>query len=128
MRDRSPELRDVGIVHQPDAGAARAPRQRREVREDVGDDAAKEAGRGSGPAAPRADRRQADEAHAGAGRLPRCAGRRTVQAGALSILTLTNSQLPTSNSQAFGSRDLGFGLWDFERAGSRKEPALFLSA
>ena len=32
MRDRSPELRDVGVVHQPDAGAARAPRQRREVR------------------------------------------------------------------------------------------------
>ena len=84
LRHRSPELRDVGVVHQPDAGAARAARQRREVRQDR-DDAAEDAGRGSGAAAPRSDRRQADEADEGAGGLPRRAGRGAVQAGSLSV-------------------------------------------
>ncbi len=50
-------------------------------------DAAEEAGRGSGAAAPRAPRREADRAVEGAGRLHRRAGRRTVQAGSLSLLT-----------------------------------------
>ncbi len=86
LRDRSPELRDVGVVHQPDARAARAARECREVRQDR-DDAAEEAGRGSGAAAPRSDRREADDALEGAGRLHRCAGRGSVQAGLLSVLT-----------------------------------------
>ena len=85
LRHRSPELRDVGVVHQPDAGAARAARQCREVRQDR-DDAAEEAGRGSGAAAPRSDRREADDAHEGAGRLHRRAGRGAVQAGLLPLL------------------------------------------
>ena len=50
------------------------------------DDAAEEAGRGSGAAAPRSARREADEAHEGAGRLHRRAGRRAVQAGSLPLL------------------------------------------
>src|SRR5688500_1554442 len=85
MRHRPPQLRDVGVVHQPDAGAARAARQRREVRQ-VGDDAAEGAGRGGGAAAPRSDWRQADQADEGAGRLSRRAGRRAVQAGPLPLL------------------------------------------
>ena len=52
----------------------------------TGDDAAEEAGRGSGAAAPRSARREADEAHEGAGRLHRRAGGRAVQAGPLSLL------------------------------------------
>ncbi len=42
--------------------------------------------RGGGTAAPRQDRLQADEAHAGAGGLHRRAGRRSLQAGALPLL------------------------------------------
>ena len=82
LRDRASELRHVGVVHQPGAGAARAARQRREVRQD-GDDAAEEARRGGRAAAPRSSGRQADEADAGAGRLHRRAGGRAVQAGSL---------------------------------------------
>ena len=34
LRHRPPELRDVGVVHEPGAGAARAARERREVRQE----------------------------------------------------------------------------------------------
>ena len=47
---------------------------------------AEEARRGSGAAAPRKDRREADHAHAAAGGVHRGAGRRAVQAGALPVL------------------------------------------
>ena len=46
------ELRDVGVVHEPGAGAARTARQRGEVRQDR-HDAAEGAGRRGRPAAPR---------------------------------------------------------------------------
>ena len=48
---------------------------------------AQEARRRSRPPAPRKDRREADQAHAEAGRLPRRAGRRSLQAGALPLLS-----------------------------------------
>ena len=47
MRDRPPELCHVGVVHESGAGAARAARQRRTVRQ-VRDDAAQGAGRRGG--------------------------------------------------------------------------------
>src|ERR1041384_1763264 len=46
-----------------------------------------EAGRRSRPPAPRPHRREADQADQEASRLPRRAGRRAVQAGALSLLS-----------------------------------------
>src|SRR5262249_10095697 len=86
MRDRPPELRDVGVVQQPDARAARALGEPEQVREEGLHPA--EAPRREGRAsAPRAPGREADAADAGTGRLPRRAGRRSVQAGALPLLT-----------------------------------------
>ena len=86
-----PELRDVGVVHQPGARAARSAEERRHVREE-GVHAAEEARRGSGAAAPRQARREADEADEGPGRLHRRAGRWTVQAGSLPVLALRASR------------------------------------
>ena len=65
-----PSLRDVGLLHQPDAGADRAVHQQqgRQVREE-GLRAAEAARREGGAAAPRQDRRQADQAAPGPGRL-----------------------------------------------------------
>ena len=68
-----------------------------EVREE-GVHAAEAPRREGGAAAPRQARREADEADAGAGRLHRRAGRRAVQAGALSVLTFAKGQ---------GTRDKG---------------------
>src|SRR5438552_12786853 len=95
MRDRSPELCDVSVVHQPGARAARAQCQRGEVRLD-GDDAAEDARRGSRTPASGSSRREADEADDGAGRLQRRAAGWAVQAGSLPLLT--------------GIRDSGFGI------------------
>ena len=75
LRDGSSELRDVGVVHEPGARAARAPRERGEDRQ-AGADAAEEARRGSGAAAPREARRAADHAHRGAGEVHRGAASR----------------------------------------------------
>ena len=83
MRNGSPELRDVGVIHQPDTGAARAARQCRES-----------TARRSRCCRRRSTKRsrgctwitlgEADEADEGAGGLPRRAGRRSVQAESLS--------------------------------------------
>ena len=51
-----------------------------------------ETGRGSRPAAPGKNRREADQAHEETGRLPRRAGRRPLQAGALPVLSEFNSR------------------------------------
>ncbi len=61
--------------------------QHRQVREE-GLHAAEAPRRAGRAAAPRSSRREADEADEGPGRLHRRAGRRTVQAGTLSVLTL----------------------------------------
>src|SRR5690606_11691542 len=53
---------------------------------------AEEAGRGSGAPAPGEDRREADEADPGPGRLSGRAGRRPVQAGALPLLSRVPGQ------------------------------------
>ena len=69
-------------VHQPDAGADRAVRQQqgRQIRQE-GLRAAEVAGREGGAAASRQDRRQADKAAAGPGRLYRRQAGRPVQGG-----------------------------------------------
>ena len=82
LRDRASELRDVGVVHQPGDGAARAAQQQRQVREE-GLHAAEAPRRGGRAAAPRSSRREADDAHEGAGGLHRRAGGRALQAGPL---------------------------------------------
>ena len=85
LRDRPPELRDVGVVHQPgDRAAGTAPAQR-QVREE-GLHPAEAPRRGGRPAAPGSPRREADQADAGAGRLHRRAGRGALQGGALPVL------------------------------------------
>ena len=83
-----PSLRDVGVVHQPDAGADRAvgQQQGRQVREE-GLRAAEVAGREGGAAASRQDRRQADRAAQGPGRLYRRQAGRPVQGGSLPVLS-----------------------------------------
>jgi adenosylhomocysteinase len=82
---RAPVLRDVGLLHQPGAGTDRTLDPRRAVREQ-GLRPAQEAGRKGRAAAPGQDRRQADPAGQGTGRLYRRAAGRAVQAGALSLL------------------------------------------
>jgi adenosylhomocysteinase len=83
------ELRDVGLLHQPDAGADRAVRQQqgRQIREE-GLCAAEIARREGGAAASRQDRRQADQAAAGPGRLYRRQAGRPVQGGSLPVLKI----------------------------------------
>ena len=87
------ELRDVGVVHQPDAGADRAVRQQqgRQVREE-GLRAAEVAGREGRAAASRQDRRQADQAAPGPGRLYRRQAGRPVQGGSLPVLMSPSCQ------------------------------------
>ena len=67
------ELRDVGVVHQPDAGADRNLDQPEEVREE-GLHAAQVPRREGGAAAPRQDRREADQAERQAVGVSRPAG------------------------------------------------------
>src|SRR5580704_188974 len=85
MRDRPPELRDVGVVHEPGDRAARAARQHRRVRE-KGVHAAEAARRAGGAAPPGSPRREADTALEGSSGLHRRADGWAVQAGALSLL------------------------------------------
>ena len=82
-----PSLRDVGVVHQPDAGADRAvgQQQGRQVREE-GLRAAEVARREGGAAASRQDRRQADQAAPRPGRIYRRQAGRPVQGGSLPVL------------------------------------------
>ena len=96
VRDRPPVVRDVVVVHQPGAGAARPALQRHRQADAVGHELrraprlhpAEEARRGRGPAAPRQARREADDAFEGAGRLHRRARRRAVQVGPLPLLSI----------------------------------------
>ena len=112
LRHRPSELRDVGVVHQSGHRAARAAPAQRPVSEE-GVHPAEAPRRGSRAAAPRAPRRQADEAVEGAGRLHQRAGRRPVQAGALPVLTL----------QGKGKRDKAKGK---RPRRTMVRPALFL--
>src|SRR5206468_10467706 len=109
-------LRDVGVVHQPDAGADRAlgQQQGRQVREE-GLRAAEVAGREGGAAAPRQDRRQADRTAQGPGRIYRRQAGRPVQVGSLPLLIsgrLRRGRRPEVNTRASKSPGaiLGFLL------------------
>jgi hypothetical protein len=85
LRHRPSEFRDVQLVLEPDTGADRPVGEQGRLRAE-GLRPAEEARRGSGAPAPGKDRREADHAHRRAGRLPRRAGGRSVQAGALPLL------------------------------------------
>ena len=85
LRDRPSELRDVEQLRQPDAGADRPVEEQGQL-QGGRLHAAQEAGRGSGAAASGEDRREADQADAEAGRLPRRGGRRAVQGGEVQVL------------------------------------------
>jgi hypothetical protein len=67
--------------------------------------AAQEAGRRSGPAAPGKDRREAHQAHEEAGRLPRRAGGRPVQAGSLPLLRIARGTI-----EYVGYNDASYGF------------------
>ncbi len=83
-----PSLRDVGLVHQPDAGADRALRQQQGRQVQEGSLRAAEVARREGRApAPRQDRREAHRAEEGSGRLHRREDRRPVQGGSLPVLS-----------------------------------------
>ena len=73
MRDRSPELRDVGVILESGDRADRAAHQQQQLREE-GVHPAEAPRRGGRAAAPRPPRRQADQADAGAGEVHRRAG------------------------------------------------------
>ncbi len=94
QRHGTSELRDVGILHQPDAGADRTVRQQQvwQVPEE-GLCAAEIARREGGPAASRQDRRQADPTAPRPGRIYRRQAGRPVQGGSLPVL-----KIPTGNS------------------------------
>ncbi len=83
LRHRPPQLRDVELVHQPGAGAARPVAERALGRRHH---AVEKARRGGGPAPPQTARCQAHEADARAGEVHRRAGRRAVQAGVVPLL------------------------------------------
>ena len=85
LRHRPPQLRDVQQLLQPDAGAARSVEEQGHL-QGRRLHAAEEAGRGSGPAAPGEDRREADHSDAEAGGVSRRAGGRSVQARHVSLL------------------------------------------
>ena len=85
LRDGASELCDVEQLCQPDAGAARSVEEQGHL-QGGRVHAAQEAGRGSGAAASREDRREADDALEEAGRLHRRAGGRAVQGGVLQVL------------------------------------------
>ncbi len=86
LRHRSSELRDVGVVLEPGDRAARAAPAQRQVREQ-GVHPAEASRRGGRAAAPQPPRREADEADGRSGEVHQCSGRRSVQAGALPLLT-----------------------------------------
>ena len=82
-----PSLRDVGVVHQPDAGADRTVGQQQGRQVQEGSLRAAEAPRREGrAAASRQDRRQADRAAQGPGRLYRRQAGRPVQERSLPVL------------------------------------------
>ena len=81
-----PSLRDVELLHEPDARADRA-RDEPGALPAEGLHAPEAPRREGGGAPPRADRREAHEAHQEAGRLPRRPAGGPVQAGSLPVLT-----------------------------------------
>ena len=85
QRDRPSVLRDVGLVHQPDAGPDRALHQARRVQE-AGLHAAQAPRREGRLAASRQDRREADEDDSRAVEISRRRRDRPVQAGSLPVL------------------------------------------
>ena len=92
QRHGASELRDVVVLHQPDAGADRAVDQSRQVSEQ-GLYAAQASRREGRAASPRQDRRQAHQAQREAVDLYRGAGRRPVQGRSLPVLRTSG---PTS--------------------------------
>ena len=105
-------LRDVGVLHQPDAGADRTVRQQqgRQIREE-GLCAAEVAGREGGASASRQDRREADGAAQGPGRLYRRQAGRPVQVGPLPLL---DRRVPRSRLKGPGEiRGLSFVAFRF---------------
>ena len=112
LRHRPPELRDVGLFHQPGARPARAPPQPRRVRE-AGLHAAEAARREGRPAPPRRARRQADRAQPGAGRIHRRSGGGAVQAGALPVLSGLSGYFHDLVQQSTRRQE---GLFSTERA------------
>ena len=92
-----PELRDVGVVHQPDAGADRAVHQPGQVREE-GLHAAQAPRREGREAAPRQDRRQAHQAAPRPVRVHRRARQRALQERPLPVLR--RSDRPSSSRRA----------------------------
>src|SRR5216684_4566967 len=78
-------VRDVGLVYQSGPGAVGPLAEQRRVSE-AGLRPAEKAGRGSGPPAPRAPRRGADEVDRGPVEVPWNAGRGTLQIRSLSLL------------------------------------------
>ncbi len=89
QRDRTPEFRDVELVHQPGDRADRALRPARRVHGQGGQRAAQAPRREGRAAAPRGARRQPHRAVRGAGRLPRHPGRGPLQARPLPLLRHT---------------------------------------
>ena len=107
QRHRPSELRDVGILHQPGAGADRALFEARPLPE-PGLRAAQAPRREGGAAAPRQARRQAHRALRRAGRLYRRHAEGAVQAGTLPLLIR-----PTN-------------LWEMQGRAIKDRPAFFL--
>ena len=85
QRDRSPVVRDVQLVHEPDARADRAVHEQRRVRQ-AGLRALQGARREGRAPAPGRRRREADGAHARAGRVHRPPGRGPLQVARVSLL------------------------------------------
>src|SRR5262249_7105719 len=85
QRHGPPELRDVVVLHQPDAGADRAVDQSGQVSQE-GLHAAQAPRREGRAAASRQDRRQAHQDERQAGELHRPAAAGAVQAGSLPVL------------------------------------------
>ncbi len=105
QRDGASELRDVGVVHQPDAGADRAvgEQQGRQVQE--GSLRAAEVARREGrAAAPRQDRREAHRTARRPGLLHRREEGRPVQGGSLSVLS--GAEFGEAETPATGRRFL----------------------
>ncbi len=105
QRDGSSELRDVGVVHQPDAGADRAvgEQQGRQVQE--GSLRAAEVARREGrAAAPRQDRREAHRAARRPGLLHRRVEGRPVQGGSLPLLSALHRKRKAKTPATRGRR------------------------
>ncbi len=95
QRHRSPELRDVELLHQPGAGADRAVHQARRL-PDRRLRAAQAPRRGGRPAPPRRPRGEADDADRRPGVVPRRGGRGPLQGRAVPLLTVASDRCARS--------------------------------